>query len=259
MGDLIGFGDSDVAALDNNGFVLSRGFYDKNLMQKVKENIDRYATLDHPGIVKELDGETLRGIHGPHLFDDFFKSFVEDPRLLEIAQKVIGEPCYLHQFKINMKQKMTGEAWPWHEDFVYWNEKDAIELPKLLNIALLIDDADIISGPMCFIPGSHRREHQYEQLAEHNQQDWKNDVSADLNYQINSSVVADMMESWGVAYATGKAGDLLVFDPQVAHCSASNLSPYDRRLLILTFNAVSNAPQRKTGRPEFLCGSVTEK
>jgi ectoine hydroxylase len=247
-----------LADLKKNGYAMYRDFFAKSYTVEVRKNIERYAALDHPGIIKEDDGVTFRGIHGPHLYDAFFEAMSSNEAVVALAEQVLGEPCYLHQFKINMKQKMTGQAWPWHEDFVYWHEKDGIAEPKLVNIAVLLDDSNMLSGPLCFIPGSHNRSNAYAASDESVKSDWQNDLSADLNYKIDCDSVADMIGDWGVDYALGSAGDLLIFDPLIAHCSASNLSPYDRRLLILTFNAVSNAPKKCMGRPEFLCGTLTQ-
>jgi ectoine hydroxylase len=259
MGNLAQFDLDFLVNFKENGYVMYRNFFDKSYVNEVKEKIARYAQLDHPGIIKEADGVTFRGIHGPHLYDEFFQKIASNKNIVALAEKVLGEKCYLHQFKINMKQKMTGESWPWHEDFVYWHEKDSIAEPKLVNIALLLDESDMLSGPLCFIPGSHKRKIFYAKSDESTLLDWKNDLSADLNYKIGRELVADMIGSRGVEYALGSAGDLLMFNPLIAHCSVSNLSPYDRRLLILTFNAVSNAPTVPMGRPEFLCGVLIKK
>ncbi len=258
MGNLTAFDSNLLGDLEQNGYVICRQFMSQSAIDELKQNIDRYAQRDCPGIIKEKDGVTFRGIHGPHLYDDYFEKIASNEQIVALAEKVLGEACYLHQFKINMKQNMSGQSWPWHEDFVYWNEKDAIAEPKLINIALMLDDSDLLSGPLCFIPGSHKRLNSYGETDESKLLDWENDLSADLNYKIDRDAIAEMITDNGVEYATGSAGDLLVFNPLVAHCSGSNLSPTDRRLLILTFNALSNAPTVCMGRPEFLCGSVTK-
>lgn len=254
MGNLITQDPKLLADLDQKGFTLFPKVFDASYINDINGQIDRYAQMDHPGIIKEADAVTVRGIHGPHLYDGFFKDIAEHPQIVALAEKVLGEAVYLHQFKVNMKHRMNGQAWPWHEDYVYWAEKDGIETPNLINIAILLDQTDMLSGPLCFIPNSHNRSNTYEVEDESKVADWRNDLSADLNYKIDSDVIAQMIADWGTEYAIGTPGDLLVFNPLTAHCSASNLSPHDRRLLILTYNAVSNAPKKPMGRPEFLCG-----
>ena len=257
MGDLTSVNNGIFTAIENHGFFIYHDYFDNTYIKELNKNIECYSGLNHPGVIKENDGKTFRGIHGPHLYDDFFNKIAVDKALLAIAEKILGERCYLHQFKINMKQNMTGKSWPWHEDFVYWREKDGIAEPKLINIAILLDDSEMLSGPLCFIPGSHKYSHSYansgDKLA-----DWKNDLSSDLNYQLDRKIVSAMIAENGVEFALGKAGDLLIFSPLIAHCSGSNLSPKDRKLLILTYNAVSNVPTVNNGRPEFLCGKFQQ-
>lgn len=259
MGNIISLDEKVLTTLGRKGYAICDGFFDKSYIEKINGNIQRYAQSNHPGLIKEQDGVSFRGIHGPHLYDDFFKEIASNRTIVSLAERILGESCYLHQFKINMKQKMNGQFWPWHEDFVYWREKDGIEEPKLINIAVFLDDTTMLSGPICFIPGSHKRKFEYDQKDESTVLDWRNDLSTDLNYKLETHCIASMIEAWGVEYATGRAGDLLVFNPLTAHCSGTNLSPYDRRLLMLTFNAVSNVPTVPKGRPEFLCGKFEEK
>ena len=259
MGNLASFEHEILENLECNGYAICPGFFDEHFIEELNANVKRYSELQHPGVIREAVGVTFRGIHGPHLYDDFFDEFASNKDIVSIAENALGESCYLHQFKINMKQKMNGQAWPWHEDFVYWSEKDGIAEPKLINIALLLDDSNMLSGPLCFIPGSHKRRNNYAKSEESVLADWENDLSADLNYQIDSQSVASMISARGLEYMIGNAGDLLVFNPLTAHCSGANLSPYDRRLLILTFNAASNVPKVYKGRPEFLCGKYDEK
>lgn len=255
MGNLTSIDTDLLGDLEEKGYMICQGFFDGRDINELNDHIQRYARLSHPGIIKEEDGVTFRGIHGPHLFDEFFQSIAANERVVTLAETILGEPVYLHQFKINMKQNMSGQSWPWHEDFVYWKEKDGVAEPKLINIALMLDDSDMLSGPLCFIPGSHKQLNTYAKTDESMMKDWANDLSADLNYKIDRQAVAQLIEAGGVEYALGNAGDLLVFNPLIAHSSASNLSPHDRRLLILTFNTVSNAPKVPMGRPEFLCGT----
>lgn len=239
--------------LEQKGFVISPEFFSQDFITELKQNISRYLEFDHPGIVREEGSNAYRGIHGMHLYDQYFENLSSNKELKLIAQRILKEECYLHQFKINMKQKMEGHAWPWHEDYVYWNKKDGIEEPKLINIAIFLDDSNMLNGPLCFIPGSHK--HSYSYLCKDPESlDWQGDLAVDLNFKIDIEVISDLIKANDVEFATGGAGDLLIFNPLAAHCSSSNLSPFDRRILILTYNASSNAPTFKSGRPEFLCG-----
>jgi len=186
------------------------------------------------------------------LYDEFFSDLASDPRFLLPAEEFLGQRCYVHQFKINMKQRMNGQAWPWHQDFIYWKNGDGIQNPDLLNVAMLLNDVDMLHGPLCFIPKSHRFGDLSEEPAKLG--DWEQDLSRDLTYQIGHKAIERLIRDNGIEYMTGKAGDMVFFDPLLAHCSSTNLSPQDRVLLIVTYNAVSNTPRpdHRKIRPEFL-------
>ena len=55
--------------------------------------------------------------------------------------------------------------------------------------------------------------------------------------------------------AKGAAGTVVFFHPEIVHGSGTNMSPYDRRLLLLTYNESSNLPCPSSApRPEYLVG-----
>jgi len=251
--DVAGAHAAAVDRIRDVGYSLERGCFLAEEVRAIRDRIDAYVTQAHPGIVYEDDSPLIRGVHGPHLYDDFFAKLVSDPRLLAPAEDFLGERCYVHQFKINMKQRMNGQAWPWHQDYIYWKNGDGIENPDLLNVAMLLNDVDMLHGPLCFIPRSHSDGDLSEDP--HRSGDWRQDISKDLTYQVGHGAIERLIRDNGIEFITGRAGDVVFFDPLLAHCSSTNLSPQDRILLIVTYNAVSNAPRpgHRRLRPEFLC------
>ncbi|MCJ8273447.1 MAG: phytanoyl-CoA dioxygenase family protein, partial [Psychrosphaera sp.] len=203
----------------------------------------------------------IRAIHGPHLIDDFFVQIARQPLILDIVKHHLGEDVYVHQYKINMKQGMDGKAWPWHQDFVFWQQNDHIVEPKLVNVAIVLNDTNMLNGPLCFIPNSHHKGDLCTPTKTASTikttSDWRNDVSAELSFQLDKKVVAELLSNNEPHFGTGKPGDVHLFDTHLAHCSGNNLSPDNRRLLIITYNALSNAPKAASDRPEFLCATDT--
>ena len=156
------------------------------------------------------------------------------------------------------KRCRSGARWPWHQDFVYWNREDGIVAPHLLNVAVLLDEATEDNGPLCMIPGSHLLS-TLTNVETRTAPGWQGNVSEDLTYQISEERVALLIQEHGVAFFTGQPGDVLFFDPLLAHCSAANASGKNRSLLIVTYNACSNPPRipHHAARPEFLCARST--
>ena len=67
--------------------------------------------------------------------------------------------------------------------------------------------------------------------------------------------VADLFPgAWaqgGIVAPTGKPGSMLMFHGNLVHGSAGNITPYPRKIVYLTLNAVSNYIRTPT-RPEFI-------
>ena len=77
--------------------------------------------------------------------------------MLEPVEKVFGEKLYmLCQFKINGKKVFESDVQQCHQDYGTWINNDMMPEPKVMNVAIFLDDANQYNGPMKFIPGSHK-------------------------------------------------------------------------------------------------------
>lgn len=253
--------ESAVNELQSRGLCQIPGLFSREEIDQVNRQIDLYTQNDNPGIVYEEQGQVIRAIHGPHLYDDHFTAIARNPLILDIVKRHLGEDVYIHQYKINMKQGMDGKVWPWHQDFVFWQQNDHIEQPHLVNVAIALNDTSMLNGPLCFIPNSHLDGNLCVATSALNKtgegSSWRDDVSAELSFQIEKDVVAKLLEGNEPTFGTAEQGDVQLFDPQLAHCSGNNMSPQNRRLLIITYNALSNAPKAISDRPVFLCATDT--
>jgi ectoine hydroxylase len=234
------------------GFFIVKDVFSYQDIENINKKIGNYIELNYDGMVFEKNSSAVRAIHGPHLFDSFFMDIARKNIFVEFSRKYLSDLVYIHQYKINMKKAMEGECWPWHQDYVYWKEGDHIDTPRLMNVSIALDDITMLNGPLCVIPGSHLVG-DLTNYADIKKGEWSKDVSSDLTYKINKNNISELIANNGYEFLTCKAGDVIFFDPQLAHASSNNISPFDRRLLIITYNAVSNAPVKKSKRPDFLC------
>ncbi|WP_225825339.1 phytanoyl-CoA dioxygenase family protein [Streptomyces naphthomycinicus] len=211
-----------------------------------------------PEVVHEKDGGTVRAIHGCHAFDEVCAALVRHPYLVELAEELIGGPVYVYQFKVNLKQAHEGAAWPWHQDFAFWHEEDGMRRPDAVNIAISLDDVHEDNGPLMAIPGSHRLGllDLPEGRADGTESDWRSHVSADLAYTVDADRAGALAEESGRKLFVGPRGSVQVFHPSIVHSSSNNVSADRRALLLITYNAVANAPVRPT-RPAFLVSRDT--
>jgi ectoine hydroxylase len=209
--------------------------------------------------VMEKDGKTVRGIHGCHMTNDVFYRLVRLPKFLNMAEELLGGPVYVHQFKINAKKAMTGEVWEWHQDFTYWQLEDGMPEPHCLSMVIFVDEVTEFNGPLLFFPGSHKdgmhtvlscKEKQPEYS---DKDDWITTLTARLKHGLHKDDIKRLALTHGIVAPKGSPGSLLIFDPLIVHGSVQNISPFDRNLVIVSYNRTANALRDVPNpRPEFI-------
>lgn len=204
-------------------------------------------------MVHERTSGAVRAIHGCHAFDELCAALVRLPYLVDLAESLVGGPVYVYQFKVNLKHAYEGAAWPWHQDYAFWSEEDGMPRPDAVNIAVSLNDVHADNGPLIVIPGTHRLG-----LLDLPDTDsgpgsggWRSHVSADLAYQVRPERAERLSREHGQRQILGPAGTVHAFHPSIVHSSSNNRSADRRALLLITYNAVDNAPPHPS-RPEFL-------
>jgi ectoine hydroxylase len=186
---------------------------------------------------------TPRTAFACHTYNDVFKTLAQHPRLVEPVAQVFGEPCYVHQFKVNAKSAFSGDVWQWHQDFVTWQNDDGMPEPRAMNISVFLDDVLPINGPLMLVPKSHKSG---AMAAGHDTK-----TTAYPLWTLDNDRVAALVEQGGIVAPTGKAGGLLMFSGNLVHGSAGNITPYPRKIVYLTLSAVSNHIRKPT-RPDWI-------
>jgi len=224
-------------------------------VESIRHTIDRIAGQQRSEVVHETGSTAVRAIHGCHLFDELCAALVRLPLLVKLAETLLGRPVYVYQFKVNLKQARQGAAWPWHQDYSFWQAEDGMPTPNALNVAISLDDVHEQNGPLVVIPRSHQLGRldvaRSEGGGTGRRGDWRAHVSADLTYTVRSDWAEALVQTNGCEPMLGTAGSINVFHPSIVHSSSSNESADRRALLLITYNAVDNAPLNPT-RPAFL-------
>ena len=70
-------------------------------------------------------------------------------------------------------------------------------------------------------------------------------------WTLDEATVTRLVKEGGIVAPTGKAGGMLMFHGNLVHGSAGNITPYPRKIVYLTLNAVSNYIRTPT-RPEYI-------
>jgi ectoine hydroxylase len=178
-----------------------------------------------------------------HTYSDVFGTLAAHPRLIEPVEQVFGDKLYMHQFKINAKAAFDGEVWQWHQDFGTWHRDDGMPEPRAMNIAVFLDEVMYINGPLMLVPKSHK----------HGTLAAGHDTSTTSYplWTLDHATVARLVEEGGIVTPVGKPGGVLMFHGNLVHGSAGNITPFPRKIVYLTLNAVSNYIRTPT-RPAWI-------
>jgi len=247
-----------VKSFKEKGFLLVPRVFSSKELVLFSNEIKRLKNRRLPGTVYEKNKEILRGMHGCHYNSRLFKSLSENARIVRPSHQILSTfDIYLYQFKVNVKAAFEGKSWPWHRDYVFWKEKDGMPSSKALSCAIFLDDCTDFNGSLMFIRGSHKifdkrlRVSKDDNNSEIN--DWESDVSESLTYTEREEFLQKITTNKNLVMAKGKSGSVLFFHPNIIHASPANISPFDRKIIILTYNSCTNVPNfKKQRRPAFL-------
>ncbi len=197
---------------------------------------------DRQEIWREKSGSP-RTAFAAHTYNEAFRLLGAHPRLIKPVEQLFGEKLYMHQFKINAKSAFDGEVWQWHQDYGTWQRDDGMPEARAMNIAVFLDEVMPINGPLMLVPRSHR----------HGTLAAGHDVSTTSYplWTLEDDTVKRLVDEGGIVTPTGKAGGVLMFHGNLVHGSAGNITPYPRKIVYLTLNAVSNYIRKPT-RPDWI-------
>jgi ectoine hydroxylase len=208
----------------------------------LREEAERIYASSRQEVWREKTGAP-RTAFAAHTYNEAFRLLGAHPRLIEPVEQILGEPVYMHQFKVNAKAAFEGDVWQWHQDYGTWARDDGMPEPRAMNIAVFMDEVMAINGPLMLVPKSHR----------HGTLAAAHDLATTSYplWTLDKDTVTRLVEHGGIVAPTGKPGAVLLFHGNLVHGSAPNITPYPRRIVYLTLCAVSNYI-RKPSRPDWI-------
>jgi ectoine hydroxylase-related dioxygenase (phytanoyl-CoA dioxygenase family) len=226
------FDATQVAAYRAEGYLVVRGVFSADRVAELDADANRLLErrdLMHPDNIRcrwqnHADtGECRFDCFDPVIdLSDACADAARDPQLLEIIGALYGEPACLFKDKIIYKPA-GAVGYQLHQDYISWKS-----FPESFVTAIVaIDAADASNGATEVFPGYHRngcmtlRDGMYHQLA---------DDAVDLT----KGVVLDLAP-----------GDVAIFSGFTPHRSAPNRSSESRRLLYLSYNALSDGGEQR--------------
>ncbi|MBV9251241.1 MAG: phytanoyl-CoA dioxygenase family protein [Acetobacteraceae bacterium] len=229
--------DEQIQFFHREGYLFLPETFTPEEVAVLRQEAQEIYRHNRPEVWREKSGAP-RTAFAAHLYNEAFGILGRHPRMIEPIEQIFGEPVYMHQFKINAKASFTGDIWQWHQDYGTWARDDGMPEPRAMNIAIFLDEVMHINGPLMLVPRSHTSG---VLSAEHD----LSTTSYPL-WTLEEESVTRLVQEGGIVAPTGKPGGLLMFHGNLVHGSAPNMTPYPRKIVYLTLNAVSNYIRKPT-------------
>lgn len=234
--------DDQVRQFHEEGYLFLPDTFTAEECAVLREEAELVYRQNRPEIWREKSGAP-RTAFAAHLYNEAFGLLGRHPRMIGPVEQLFGESVYMHQYKINAKASFTGDVWQWHQDYGTWARDDGMPEPRAMNIAVFLDEVMPINGPLMLVPRSHI----HGVLAAGHD---TTTTSYPL-WTLDEPSVTRLVAQGGIVAPTGKPGGLLLFHGNLVHGSAPNITPYPRKIVYLTLNAVSNHIRTPT-RPDWI-------
>lgn len=231
--------EDQIAHFHREGWLFLPETFSEEEVACLRTEADLVLAQQRPEVWRERSGAP-RTAFAAHLYNEGLGLLGRHPAMIRPIEQIFGEQLYMHQYKVNAKASFTGDVWQWHQDFGVWAREDGMPEPRAMNIAVFLDEVMPINGPLMLVPRSHT----YGVL----QAERDTTTTSYPLWTLDEETVTRLVAEGGIVAPTGKPGGLLMFHGNLVHGSAGNITPYPRKIVYLTLNAVSNyirTPTRK--------------
>lgn len=241
------------------GFLVLHGAFSHDEVVALHDEADRLreegaTALESETVVREPKSETVRSIFAVHRQSPVFREVAADPRIRDVARFLLDDEVYIHQSRLNYKLGFDGEPFHWHSDFETWHAEDGMPRMRAVSASLLLDDNTACNGPLMVIPGSHLRF--FPCVGETPESHYRDSLKHQRYGVPDPQLLEELARTHGIEAVEGRAGSVVLFDCNLMHASAGNITPLPRSNVFLVYNALSNRLGPPVGglppRPEFL-------
>jgi ectoine hydroxylase-related dioxygenase (phytanoyl-CoA dioxygenase family) len=201
---------NEILELKNEGYTILRNKISSDWLDKLSTAIDK-SFIKHRKIQIEnnndikTEGVALHAILNDSIFLDFLKYLQDIGFIKELQDNFFESKCILNSFSAldNLPNQPNFSAVV-HRDLRFYSG----DFPMLINCLVMIDDFTVENGGTYLLPKSHLEKRK----------------PSDEEFFAN------------VDQATGKRGDILIFNANVWHSSAPNKTQEHRRAIPITFS-----------------------
>ncbi|MGQ3671383.1 ectoine hydroxylase [Xanthobacter sp. TB0136] len=245
-------------SFEKNGFLILENLFSADEVAAFQQEARRLCrgdvTLQADNVVREPDSEAVRTVFRLDEESAVFHRLSRDVRIAGRARFLLDDDLYLHQSRLNDKPGFTGKEFYWHSDFETWHAEDGMPRMRAISASILLTDNDALNGPLMLMPGSHRIF-----IACAGETPENNHLTSLRRQEVGvpgHDTLMRLVQRFGLTYAAGKAGTVVLFDCNTMHGSNGNITPFPRSNAFFVYNAWSNrvgAPYAAPRpRPAFL-------
>lgn len=177
---------------------------------KARDNLERFC--------RETKQDAVRKLARFVEYDERLKAMSENPRLLDVLQRILDDTPEMFQDMALLKPPYIGREKPWHQDNAFFN----LPVDKTVSgVWIALDEAVPENGCMYIIPGSHHR----GPVVHFNRRDWQ---ICDTDVAVDEAVAVPL-----------KPGGALFFHGLLHHGTPPTQSPKRRRALQFHYKPAS--------------------
>jgi len=227
---------------EKNGFLILRNVFSPAEVARLQDESRRLrsgeAGLRSDNVVTEPDSDAVRTIFRLEDESEFFNRVARDERVAGKVKFLLDDDLYLHQSRLNYKPGFTGKEFYWHSDFETWHAEDGMPRMRAISASILLTDNDAMNGPLMLMPGSHC--HFISCAGKTPEDNHKSSLKKQEVGVPSPDALSEMAQKFGIEYASGKAGTVILFECNTMHGSNGNITPFPRSNAFFVYNAWSN-------------------
>jgi ectoine hydroxylase len=231
--------EADRAAFWEDGYLVKRALFTPEEVALANRVIETDPAIRGSRLrLADAQGGSTELALWNHPGEDVFGMIARCERVAGGAERLLGGEVYHYHSKLTMKRPGGGGRWEWHQDYGYWYQ-NGILFPDLLSVAVALEPATRENGCMQLLRGSHKMGRiEHGRVA--------GQTGADPE-RVEQAMAAGME----LVHCEMGPGDALFFHSNTLHCSAANLSPRSRNLLICCYNRATNNPYKAHHHPSY--------
>lgn len=225
-----------------DGYVIRRGLLSAEEVQLLSE----ISRVDRDLVQQKLvrgDGEggaTELTVVNTLPEDTIYGALVRSERIVRPMEEFLGGEVYHYHHKMILKQKKTGGAWAWHQDYGYWYSNGCL-FPLMASCMIAVDPATTENGCLQVLSGSH----QMGRIDHVTVGDDKGVGQTGADPERMEHILPHFERT----YVELDPGDAVFFHSNLLHRSDQNTSEHPRWAFISCYNAARNNPYKKHHHP----------